>query len=120
MTSSHWEQATVEVTFFCLVEMVTTFPDALVAHNRRDFATLVVEDLHRALPDGTVLLDDVSVHLVAGEVVAAGELVTRVVQTCPDVVLLGWELPGIKGTALISVLQRPLQESNSTPQNQEM
>ncbi|MHC4521394.1 MAG: response regulator [Planctomycetota bacterium] len=42
---------------------------------------------------------------VVGEVVDAGELVAQVEANCPDVVLLGWELPGLRQDGLFPILR---------------
>jgi DNA-binding NarL/FixJ family response regulator len=42
---------------------------------------------------------------VVGEVHEAGQLLARVAEQCPDVVLLGWELAGLGGGALLADLR---------------
>jgi DNA-binding NarL/FixJ family response regulator len=43
---------------------------------------------------------------VIGEAVDAEDLLTQVEMTCPDLVLLGWELPGLAPLDLLSALRK--------------
>jgi two-component system invasion response regulator UvrY len=51
-----------------------------------------------------VLLEQARFKIV-GEAGDAGELVTQTEATCPDLVLLGWELPGLGGFGSLSALR---------------
>jgi DNA-binding NarL/FixJ family response regulator len=42
---------------------------------------------------------------VTGEAVDAQDLLARIEVTCPDLVLLDWELPGLAGVELVSALR---------------
>lgn len=43
---------------------------------------------------------------VVGEAVDAQNLLAQVAETCPDVILLDWELPGMAADDLLSALRR--------------
>lgn len=43
---------------------------------------------------------------VIGEAVDAEDLLAQVETTCPDLVLLGWELPGLEAADLVSALRQ--------------
>ena len=52
-----------------------------------------------------VLLEQQPGLEVVGEVVDVGELLARIEDNCPDMVLLGWELPGRRGVDLLPALR---------------
>ena len=52
-----------------------------------------------------VLLERQSGLRVVGEALDAQDLVEQTAQLCPDLVLLGWELPGCSTSDLMSALQ---------------
>jgi DNA-binding NarL/FixJ family response regulator len=52
-----------------------------------------------------VLLEERTDLQVAGEAADAESLLAQVEAACPDLVLLSWDLPGRKGTELVSALR---------------
>jgi len=52
-----------------------------------------------------VLLEQQPGLQVIGEVMDVGELLARISENCPDMVLLGWELPGRRGSDLLPALR---------------
>jgi DNA-binding NarL/FixJ family response regulator len=53
-----------------------------------------------------VLLEQQHALHIAGEALDAADLLTQVRATHPDLVLLGWELPGLKAKGLITALRQ--------------
>jgi DNA-binding NarL/FixJ family response regulator len=53
-----------------------------------------------------VMLEQQPGFEVLGEVVDAEELLAWVETACPDLLLLGWELPGLAGADLLPALRR--------------
>lgn len=52
-----------------------------------------------------VLLGRRSGYEMVGEAADARELLARVEEVCPDVILLGWELPGLAGSDVLPALR---------------
>jgi DNA-binding NarL/FixJ family response regulator len=52
-----------------------------------------------------VLLERQAGVQVVGEATTAQELLSQAKATCPDLVLLGWELPGMAGESLVTALR---------------
>ncbi len=53
-----------------------------------------------------VLLERQAGYEIVGEIETAEELVPQIEASCPDLVLLGWELPGLAPDDAISVLHK--------------
>jgi DNA-binding NarL/FixJ family response regulator len=53
-----------------------------------------------------VLLEQQPGFEVVGEVAGAGDLLDAVEMACPDLLLLGWELPGLAGVDSLSALRK--------------
>ncbi|MFH1928043.1 MAG: response regulator transcription factor [Chloroflexota bacterium] len=60
-------------------------------------------EVRRAL---TILLEQQPGLTVVGEAVDAHDLLAQIETTCPDMLLLDWELPGMAGIELLSALRR--------------
>ena len=67
---------------------------------------LLADDQSRVRFALRVLLERQPGLEVAGEAVDADDLFIQVEATCPDLVLLGWELPGLAATHSLSALHR--------------
>jgi DNA-binding NarL/FixJ family response regulator len=52
-----------------------------------------------------VLLEERSEFEVVGEAADAEELLAQIETACPDLVLLGWKLPGLAGADLLPILR---------------
>lgn len=67
---------------------------------------LIADDVPTVQVGLRVLLEQQAGIEVVGEVVDAAQLLSHVQAVCPDLLLLGWELPGLVGADLLSDLQR--------------
>jgi len=52
-----------------------------------------------------VLLEERSEFEVVGEAAGVEDLLAQIEAACPDLVLLGWELPGLAGADLLPILR---------------
>jgi DNA-binding NarL/FixJ family response regulator len=74
---------------------------------------LLADDQSQVRSALRLLLEQEPELSIVGEVATAGELLTQIEETCPDVVLLDWELPGLRtaepsissGQSLLSALR---------------
>lgn len=70
---------------------------------------LLADDQSQVRSALRLLLEQEPELSIVGEVATAGELLTQIEETCPDVVLLDWELPGLRtADPSTSSGQRPL------------
>jgi DNA-binding NarL/FixJ family response regulator len=67
---------------------------------------LIADDWPNVQTALRVLLEQQAGLVVVGEVVDARELLAQIEANCPDVVLLGWELPGLVGAELLPAVRR--------------
>ena len=69
-----------------------------------EMRVLLADDQPQVRSALRLLLEEQPGLSVVDEVVTAGELLSRVEATCPDLILLDWELPGLRPDKILPAL----------------